>query len=69
MHDDRKHLTLCWERFNTFQDALKKFKRVACLYVLADKDERILRFRFRDNAQRYSRASKKSAFEMYALIN
>jgi hypothetical protein len=34
---------LVWERFDTFQAALKKFKRSACLYVLTDKDEHIFR--------------------------
>jgi hypothetical protein len=34
---------LVWEQFDTFQAALKKFKRSACLYVLTDKEERILR--------------------------
>ena len=32
-----------WQRFVTFQEALKKHKGVACLYVLTDKEERILR--------------------------
>jgi hypothetical protein len=34
---------LVWEQFDTFQAALKQFKRSACLYVLTDKEERILR--------------------------
>ena len=32
-----------WEKFANFQEALKKFKGVACIYVLTDKDGRILR--------------------------
>ena len=32
-----------WEQFATFQEALKKFKRAACIYMLTDKDGRILR--------------------------
>jgi hypothetical protein len=32
-----------WEKFANFQDALKKFKRIPCIYVLTDKDGRILR--------------------------
>lgn len=32
-----------WQKFTTFQEALKKHKGIACLYVLTDKDENILR--------------------------
>ncbi len=32
-----------WQRFTTFQDALKKHKGVACLYVLTDREEKVLR--------------------------
>ncbi len=32
-----------WEKFANFQDALKKFKRASCIYLLTDKDGRILR--------------------------
>lgn len=34
---------LVWEPFLTFRAALKKFKRLPCLYGLTDKEERILR--------------------------
>jgi hypothetical protein len=38
-----RRILFVWEKFGNFQDALKKFKRVACIYLLTDKDGRILR--------------------------
>jgi hypothetical protein len=38
-----RSLVLHWERFNTFQEALKQFRLLPCLYLLIDTDDRILR--------------------------
>jgi hypothetical protein len=43
MNKGMTKVLLIWEKFVNFQDALKKFKGVGCIYVLADKDGRILR--------------------------
>src|SRR5262245_52800635 len=43
VNDDRKKMTLHWERFKTFQEALIRFRRLPCIYLLADTDDRILR--------------------------
>jgi len=36
-------IPLVWKKFANFQDALKRFKGVSCIYVLTDRDGRILR--------------------------
>lgn len=36
-------IVFVWEKFANFQDALKKFKGLPCIYMLTDKDGRILR--------------------------
>jgi len=36
-------VVLTWKRFDTFRLARKRFRRVPCVYVLADKDATILR--------------------------
>ena len=36
-------VVLTWERFDTLRQARKRFRRLPCIYVLADKDGAILR--------------------------
>ena len=47
-------VVLTWERFGTFREARKRFRRVPCIYVLTDKDGTILRIGESDDLwQRY----------------
>ena len=47
-------VTLTWERFDTFRLARERFRRVPCIYILADKDGSIRRVGESDDLwQRY----------------
>jgi hypothetical protein len=43
VEEDCEHTRLALERFHTFQEALKRFRRLPCFYLLIDRDDRILR--------------------------